>query len=140
MLPTKFRFILARHFRGEDLKKSSRNKNCLWRACLFTDWDTISNLIEDFLSMLSAKFHFNLGSGLRREDFFRNRSIRNKNYLWLPCLQTDRDKISILLRGTSIDASYQFLVHFGKQFQRRRLKRMTHQKQELLMAAIILAD
>jgi hypothetical protein len=49
--------------------------------------------------MLSAKFHFNLGSGLRREDFFRNRPIRNKNYLWLPCLQMDRDKISILLRG-----------------------------------------
>jgi hypothetical protein len=44
------------------------------------------------------------------------------------------------LRGTSIDASYQFSVHLGKQFQRRILKRMTHQKQELLMAAIILAD
>jgi hypothetical protein len=71
--------------------------------------------------MLSAKFHFNLGSGLRREDIFRNRPIRNKNYLWLPCLQTDRDKISVLLRGTSIDASYQFSVHLGKQFQRRRL-------------------
>ena len=106
---------------------------------MFTDWDTISNFIEDFLSMLSAQFHFNLGSGLRREDFFRNRPIRNKNYLWLPCLQTDRDK-NILLRGTSIDASYQFSVHLGKQFQRRRLKRMTHQKQELLIADIILAD
>jgi hypothetical protein len=45
-----------------------------------------------------------------------------------------------ILRGTSIDDSYQVSVHFGKQFQRGRLKRMTHQKQELLMAAIILAD
>ena len=107
---------------------------------MFTDWDTISNLIEDFLSMLSAKFRFNLGSGLRREDFFRNRSIRNKNYLWLPCLQTDRDKISILLRRGSIYASYQVSVHLGKQFQRRRLKKITHQKQKFLKAAIVLAD
>jgi hypothetical protein len=90
--------------------------------------------------MLSAKFHFNLGSGLKREDFFRNRPIRNKNYLWLPCLQTDRDKIGILLRGASIDASYQVSAYVGKQFQMRRLKRMTHQKQELHMTAIVLAD
>jgi hypothetical protein len=77
------------------------------------------------------------GSGFRREGLCRNQPIRNKNDLQLPFLQTDRDKISILLRGTYIDASYQFSVHLGKQFQRRRLKRMTHQKQELLMAAII---
>jgi hypothetical protein len=40
-------------------------------SCFFTDWDTISNFIEDILSMLSAKFHFNLGSGLRRDYFFQ---------------------------------------------------------------------
>jgi hypothetical protein len=41
----------------------------------------------------------------------------------------DRDKISILLRGASINASYQVSVHLGTQFQRRRLKRTTHQKE-----------
>jgi len=34
----------------------------------------------------------------------------------------DRDKISILYRGPSIDASYQVSVHLAEGFQRRRLK------------------
>jgi hypothetical protein len=34
----------------------------------------------------------------------------------------DRDKMSILYREPSIDASYQVSVHLAKRFQRRRLK------------------
>jgi hypothetical protein len=34
-------------------------------------------------------------------------------------LLTDRDKISNLYRGPSIDASYQVSVHLAEQFQRR---------------------
>jgi hypothetical protein len=34
----------------------------------------------------------------------------------------DRDEISNLYRGPSIDASYQVSVHMAKGFQRRRLK------------------
>jgi hypothetical protein len=34
----------------------------------------------------------------------------------------DRDKMSNLYKGPSIDASYQVLVHLAKGFQRRRLK------------------
>ena len=78
-------------------KRPIRNKNCLWRACLLTDWDKIRNLYRGLLCMLPTKFHFIWGSGLRREDFSRNRPIRKKNYLWLPCLLTDRDKMSIFL-------------------------------------------
>jgi hypothetical protein len=37
---------------------------------------------------------------------------------------TDRDKISNLYRGPSIDASYQVSVHLAQQFQRRRLKKI----------------
>jgi hypothetical protein len=51
--------------------------------------------------------------------FFRNQPIRNKNCLWQPCLLTDRDKMSNLYRGSTIDASYQVSVHLGKWFQRR---------------------
>jgi hypothetical protein len=36
------------------------------------------------------------------------------------CLLPDRDEISNLYRGPSIDASYQVLVHLDKWFQRRR--------------------
>ena len=34
----------------------------------------------------------------------------------------DRDEISNLYRGPSIDASYQVSVHLAEEFQRRRLK------------------
>jgi hypothetical protein len=42
--------------------------------------------------------------------------------MWRPCLLMDRDEISILYRGPSIDASYQVSVHLAEGFQRRRLK------------------
>jgi hypothetical protein len=51
---------------------------------------------------------------------FRNQPNRNKNCLWQPCLLTDRDEISNLYRGPSIDASYQVSFHLVKWFQRRR--------------------
>jgi hypothetical protein len=56
------------------------------------------------------------------EVFFRNEPIRNKNCLWQPCLLTDRDEISNLHRGPSIDASYQVSVQLAKRFRRRRFK------------------
>jgi hypothetical protein len=34
----------------------------------------------------------------------------------------DRDKMSNLYKGPSIDASHQVSVHFAEEFQRRRLK------------------
>jgi hypothetical protein len=34
----------------------------------------------------------------------------------------DRDKISIIYKGPSIDASYQVSLHLAEGFQRRRLK------------------
>jgi hypothetical protein len=56
--------------------------------------------------MLLTKFRFIWPSGFRGEDF-KNRPIRNKNCLWRPCLLMDRNEMSILYRGPSIDASYQ---------------------------------
>jgi hypothetical protein len=37
----------------------------------------------------------------------------NKNRLWWPCLLMDRDGMSNLYNGPSIDASYQVSDHFG---------------------------
>ena len=59
---------------------------------------------------------------LTEEKFFRNQPIRNKNCLWGPCLLMDRDEMSNLHRGPSIDASYQVSNQLALQFQRRRLK------------------
>jgi hypothetical protein len=46
----------------------------------------------------------------QRRRFFRNRPIRNKNCMWWPCLLTDRDEMSNLHKGHSIDASYLVLL------------------------------
>ena len=62
------------------------------------------------------------GQVVSEEKIFKNRPIRNKNCLWRPCLLMNRDEMTIIYRGPSIDASYQVSVHLGKGFQRRRLK------------------
>ena len=47
----------------------------------------------------------------------------------------DRDEMSILYRGPSIDASYQVSVHLAKRFREDFLK-SANQKQELPVAAM----
>ena len=72
--------------------------------------------------MLPTKFRFIQPSGFRGEDF-SNQPIRNNNCLWQPCLLMDRDKMSDLYRGPSIDTQCQVSVHLAMQFQKRRLFR-----------------
>ena len=87
--------------------------------------------------MLPTKALIHLAKRFQRRRFFRNRPIRNKNCLWWPCLLMDRDKISNLYKGPSIDATYQISVHLGKRFQRRRFfQKSTNQKQEWAVAAM----
>jgi hypothetical protein len=62
------------------------------------------------------------GQAVSEEKIFKNRPIRNNNCLWRPWLLMDRDKMSKLYRGPSIDASYQVSVRLAKVFQRRRLQ------------------
>jgi hypothetical protein len=57
---------------------------------------------------------------ISEEKNFKNQPIRNKNRLWWPCLLIDRDEMSQIYKGPSIDASYQVSVHLAKWFQRRR--------------------
>ena len=78
--------------------------------------------IDDLPRMLPTKIRFIWQSGFREEDFFRNRPSRKKNYLWGPCLLTNRAKMNNLYRGPSTDVSYQASVHLAKRFQRRILK------------------
>ena len=96
-----------------------RNKNCLWRLCLLTDRDKMSNLYRG--PYIDASYHvsFHLAKRLQRRRIFRNRPIRNKNFMWRPCLLTNRDDMSNLYRVPSIDASYQVSVNLDKRFQRK---------------------
>ena len=81
----------------------------------------MSNLYRGPSIDASYQISVHLGKRFRRR-FFRNQPIRNKNGLWRPCLLMDRDEMSTLYRGPSIDASYQVSVHLAEGFQRRRLK------------------
>ena len=71
--------------------------------------------------MLPTKFRFNWPSSFRGEDL--KKSANQKQELpVVACLLMDRDEMSNLYRGPSIDASYQVSVHLAQGFQRRRLK------------------
>ena len=109
-----------------------RNKICL--VALFSShWDDMGKLCKglsmDALHQILIYF---------TKQF---QPIRNKNYLWQPCLVSDQDKIRKLYKGTSTDAKVKKLIHLGKEFQRRRLLNVsTNQKQESSMATIFLSD
>jgi hypothetical protein len=47
-------------------------------------------------------------------------------------LLTDRDKISNLYRGPSIDASYQVSVHFAQWFHKRRFLEISQSEKKKL--------
>jgi hypothetical protein len=70
--------------------------------------------------VLPTKFG-SFGKAVSEEIFLE--ITRNKNWLCLPCLLTDRDEMNNLYRGHSIDVFYQDLVHLAMQFQRRRFVR-----------------
>jgi hypothetical protein len=82
----------------------------------------MSNLHRGLSIDASYQVLGSFGQAVSEEKIFKNRPIRNKNCLWRPCLLMDRDRMSNLQRGTSIDASYQVSVHLGKWFQRSFLK------------------
>jgi hypothetical protein len=67
--------------------------------------------------MLPTKFRFIWPSSFRGEDFKKKRPIRNKNCLRCTCLLMDRDEMSNLYIGPSIDASYQISDQLALRFR-----------------------
>jgi hypothetical protein len=113
------RFQRRRYFRNQPI----RNNNCLWWPCLLTHQDKMSNLYRGPSVDASYQVSVHLAKRFQRRRFIKNQPIRNKNCLWWPCLLTDRDEMSNLYRGPSIDASFQVSVDLAKRFQRRRFFR-----------------
>ena len=115
-------YHLAKRFQRKSCFRNRpiRNKNCLWQPCLLTDQNGMSNSHREPSIDASYQVSVHLAKQCQRSNFFRNQPIRNKNGLWWPCLLTDRDGMSNLYRGSSIDTSYQVSDHLAKRFQRRR--------------------
>jgi hypothetical protein len=82
----------------------------------------MSNLYRGPFIDASYQVSVHFGQAVSEEKILKNRSIRNNNCLWRPCLLMDRDEMSNLYRESPIDASYQASVHLVEGFQRRRLK------------------
>jgi hypothetical protein len=132
------RFQRKRFFRHRPI----RNKNCMWplnlvgsiyvwkvlcKDCSFppdplTDMVITGNScfwLVDFLKFSFSSF----GNSVSEEKIFRNQPIRNKNCLWWLFLLTNKDEMSTLYRGPSINASYQVSVYLAIRFQRKRFFR-----------------
>ena len=62
------RFIWPSGFRGEDYfrNQSIRNKSCLWRPCLLTDRDEISNLYREPSIDTACQVSIHLAKGFQR--------------------------------------------------------------------------
>ena len=100
-------------FRNQPIRK----KNGLWRPCLLTDRNYISNLYRGPYHDASYQVLIHLGKRFQRGRFLRNQPIRNKNELWRPCLLTDRDEMSNLYNhhyplkiATNAFSTYNYLI------------------------------
>ena len=113
-------FQRRRFFRNRPI----RNKNCLWQPCLLMDREEMISLYRGPPIDDTNQVSVHLAQRFQMRIFFRNQPIRNKNCLWRPCFLMDRDKMSILCRGPSKNASYKVSVHLAKQFQRRRISKI----------------
>jgi hypothetical protein len=122
MLPTKFRIIWPCSFRGEELKKSANQKQESPVMAMFVNGSGRNE----------QSFSDHLVKQLQKRRIFKI-SQSETSHLWWPCLLTDRDKMSILYRGPSIDASYQVSVHMAEGFQRRlKCEKLTNDRQQVM--------
>ena len=116
MFPTKFRFIWQNGFRGEEFLKSVNQKQKQESPMVGMFFNgsgqNEQSLQRTFHRCFLPSFD-SFGQAVSEEKIFKNRPIRNKNCLWWPCLLMDRDEMSNLYRGPSIDASYQISVHLA---------------------------
>ena len=121
MIPTKYQFIWLSGFRGEDFLEINQSETRIICGAMFANG---SGRNEQSLQKTFQKYFLpsfgSFGPKVSEEKNLKNQPIRNKSRLWWPCLLTNRDEMSNLYRGPSIDASYQVSVHLAKRFQRRR--------------------
>jgi hypothetical protein len=94
-----------------------RNKNSLWRPCLLTDLDEMSNLYRGPSIDASYQVSIHLATRFQRR-FKKKRPFRNNNCLWWPCLLMDRDEMSKLYRGPSIRVHTPFFARKFHDFSR----------------------
>ena len=93
-----------------------RNKNCLWWQCLLMDRDEMSTLYRGtFHRCFLPSFRFIWQKRFSEEKIFlKYANQKTRMACGAPCLLMDRDEMSNLYRGLSIDGSYQVSVHLAE--------------------------
>ena len=144
MPPSQFWFNWPSCYRGEDFQKSTNQKQELPVTAMFVNG---SKQNEQSLQRTSDRCFLPsfgpFGQAVSEEKFFRNRPIRNKNYLW--CVMT------MLVNGSEPnDQSLQRTFHrcflprfgsFGKVVSEKKLsQKSTNQKHELYVAAMFVNE
>ena len=125
MLPTKFRFIWPSGFRGEFFKSANQKQESPVAAMFVNGLGRNEQSLQRTFHKFFLPSFGSFRQAVSEAKIFRNRPIRNKNFLWWPCLLTKHAEMSNLYRGPAIDASYQVSVHLTNWFQRRRLKKIS---------------
>ena len=80
------------------------------------------------------------GQAVTEEKIFRNRSIRNKNCLWQPCLLMVRDKISNFIEDLSQMLPTKFRFIWNSSYRGEDFQKSTNQKQQLPVVAMFVNE
>ena len=119
MLPTKFRLILAKQFQRRRFLEidQSKTKIACGSHCLLMDQNEMSKFYRGPSIDASCQVSYHLAKWFQRKSCFRNRTIRNKNCLWRPCLLTDRNDMKIIIEDLSYILSTKFLFIWPSGFR-----------------------
>jgi hypothetical protein len=116
-------YHLAKRFQRKSCFRNQtvRNKNCLWRPCLVTDQNGMSNSHRGPSIDASYQVSVYLAKLCQRRRFLEiDQSEKRIVCVGRVCQQIGT-KWAIFIRGLSIDASYQVSDHLAMRFQRRRI-------------------
>ena len=101
---------LAKRFQRRRFFQKSTNQKQEWPVaamCVNGSELNEQSLLRTFHRCFLPSFG-SFGQAVSEEKIKKNRPTRNKNFLWRPCLLMDREKMSILFKGPSIDVSTKF--------------------------------
>ena len=104
------------------------------------DQNEMSNLYRGPSIAASFEVSYHLAKRCQRKSCFRNRTIRNRNCPWRPCLLTDQNGMSNSHRGPSIDASFQVSFYLAKLCQSRRFLEIDQSEKKCLWRSSLLTD
>ena len=117
-------YQLAKRFQRKSCFRNRpiRNSNCLWRPCLLTDQNGMSNSHRGPSIDASYQVSVYLAKLCQRRRFLEIDQSEKRIVCGGHVCEQIGTKWAIFIRGLSIDASYQVSGHLAMRFQRRFLE------------------